>query len=144
MVRAVASTAAFTPPTSGSAAAFGAASSRRTAFLDREGSGPVSSASGIASECGGCRRVAVGGGHGAESARSANRTPRSTRAGTHCTGGPTARWMAGYGPLDRDTRRITGRPPRSGARTVQATVRTALTTIVFAKTSWKPCLVGLE
>jgi hypothetical protein len=46
--------------------------------------------------------------------------------------------------LDRDIARTTGYPPGSGARTVQETVRTALTTIVFAKTSWKPCLVGLE
>jgi hypothetical protein len=52
--------------------------------------------------------------------------------------------VAGYGPSIATSGGSPGIRPARGARTVQETVRTALTTIVFAKTSWKPCLVGLE
>ena len=84
-------------------------------------------------------------------AKSATRTPAPTRCTTNCIAASTAGCTDGS---SRSTARSGGsratrlvappaKPGAFGLGPGQPTFRAALTTIVSANTSWKPCLVGL-
>ena len=102
--------------------------------------------------CGGCSRPAScaprGGGSRRSSRRAASRSPPRTgrpSPGRRSSGRPSRDYGRGHGQ-DRRIPVGFGGPVRRdgcGSNDRQPAARVALTTIVLAKTSWKPCLVGL-